>query len=285
MKKLILGIFLIASFVSFATTPEIDNKIFIFDFSTGEKNDFGFKGLFRDIPKEQHDNYLKIVASGGDLGPVPPETVSNLSSEEEGSHWFMNAGIYKVPDNDNVYGYLLQGVNRSDDMDKYMVRKFGPEDGLLPNTDYGVVVLESISAANDRIGAYGPGGAEVRNFRVIVMDKDPYHSVVDYNNHVRFTDDNRPPSNYPSADGLGGTGVCQIEGTFSLLPGVPLCKAINGRIPYVVESRPKPTRRLEVKTDNQGFFWLLIGGHSGHESLDEYFIIKLKLAIDGEFSK
>ena len=44
-------------------------------------------------------------------------------------------------------------------------------------------------------------------------------------------------------------------------------------------------KRLEVKTDHQGFFWLLIGGHSGHESLDEYFIIKLKLAIDGEFSK
>ena len=293
MKKLILLTILITSIASFANSLkpteypnlEINNKIFIFDFSSGQKNDYGFKGLFRDIPKDVHDNYLKIVESGGDLGPVPPETISKLSSEEERSHWFMNAGIYKVPDNDNFYGYLLQGVNRSDDMDKYMVRKFGPEDGLLPNTDYGVVVLESITAANDRIGAYGPGGAEVRNFNVIAMDKDPYPFVVDYNNHVRFTDYNRPPDNFPSADGLGSTGVCQIIGTFLLLPDLPICKAVNGRIPYVIGNRPHPTKRLEVKTDHQGFFWLLIGGHSGHESLDEYFVIKLKLVIDGEFSK
>ena len=293
MKKLILLTILITSIASFANSLkpteypnlEINNKIFIFDFSSGEKDDYGFKGLFRDIPKEVHDNYLKIVESGGDLGPVPPETISKLSTEEERSHWFMNAGIYKVPDNDNVYGYLLQGVNRSDDMDKYMVRKFGPEDGLLPNTDYGLVVLEAITADNDAIGAYGPGGGVLRNYDVTVMDKDPYPSVVDYNNYVRFTDDNRPPSRYPGVDDLGSTGVCQIVGTFAPLPGVPFCKAVNGRIAYVISSKPKPTRRLQVKTNDQGFFWLLIGEHSGHEGLDEYFIIKLKIAVDGEFAE
>jgi hypothetical protein len=293
MNTLIWGIILITSFASFASPPEftefsnleIDNKIFIFDFSTGEKKDYGFKGLFRDIPKEVHDNYLKIVESGGNLGPVPPETILKLATEEETSHWFMNAGIYKVPDNDNIYGYLLQGVNRSDDMDKYMVKKFGPQDGLLPDTDYGLVVLETVSAANDCIGAYGPGGGEVRNFKVVVMNKDPYTLNVDDINHVRFTDNNRPPVNYPSADGLGGTGVCQIPGTFQLLPGVPICQLINGRIPYAIKKRSHPTRRLQVKTNNEGFFWLLIGGHSGHESLDEYFIIKLQIAMDGEFSK
>ncbi|OFZ27260.1 MAG: hypothetical protein A2381_16285 [Bdellovibrionales bacterium RIFOXYB1_FULL_37_110] len=278
MKKLIWGMIIFASLSSFA-----NSKTFTYDFSAGE-SDYGFEGLFRDIPNTQYENYMNIKAAGGDLGPVPPDTINMLATQAEASHWFMNAGIHKVPDVEGeVYGYLLQGVNRSDDMDKYMVKKFGPQEGLLPNTDYEIVVLEADIAANDRIGAYGPGGAEARNLDVVLMNKDPYPYVVDSNNHVRFSDGNSPLNKDLSQDGLSGTGVCQIKGTFGLIPGFPMCPP-SGRIPYVIVDRPKPTKKLHVKTDDQGFFWLLLGGHSGHESLDEFFMIKLVLSIDGEFA-
>jgi hypothetical protein len=253
-----------------------------FDFSRGA-GDLGFKGLFRDVPAPQHAEYLRRVAGGLDLGPVPPKTITlvNAGSPLEASHWFMNAGVHEVPDNPGVFGYLLQGVNRSDDMDKYMVRQLGPADGLRPRTRYDIVIDELTYAANDRIGAFGPGGGEARLFEAYVVNRDPYPFVVDFNKLVRFREDNRPSMKPGLYSSLGGTGVCVLSGSGIPLPGVKPCPK-TGRVPYAI-LKSMNVRPLSITTNDQGRFWLMIGGHSGHESLDEYFVIRLRLTIEGDF--
>lgn len=250
---------------------------FDFDFRTGD--DYGFVGLFRDIKQEQFENYTRLVEAGESLGPVPPETETMLMSDAERSHWFMNAGVYEVADNPGIKGYLLQGVNRSDDMDKYMVRAFGPEEGLEPNTTYRVQMSNISYAANDRLGAFGPGGGEVRSFDLVLTNWDPFPYEVDFNGYVRFTDESRPTFSSERATGAGTTAACWSPGTFPG-DGGGLEHCPEGRVPYKIMGRSDPSKWLTISTNDDGRFWMLIGGHSGHESLDDYYIIDMNITVD-----
>ena len=287
LKSVVIFVFILSACRTHESTSTMKDepsmstkKEFLFSFSEN-RNSLGFVGLFRDVPAVQHDEYVRRVDQGLSLGPVPPETQSKLGSSEEESHWYMNAGVYEVADNPGVFGYLLQGVNRSDDMDKYMVREFNKSDGLLPNKSYQVVIEDFSYAANDRVGAFGPGGGETRNFNLYTSTNDPFPRHVDDGivPHVRFTDATRP--NY--AAGLGSTGVCILPGSGMTFPSMPMCPN-EQRIPYVIQKRPNPTAPTTITTNDQGSFWLLIGGHSGHESLDDYYVVGFKAVLTGEFS-
>ena len=260
-------------------------KTYDFDFNTG--NDYGFKGLFLDVPARIYNNYQKLVKEGKDLGPVPPTIEDDkgrwLSSNEEDSHWFMNAGIFEVADNPGIKGFLLQGVNRSDDMDKYMVREFNKEDNIKPNTTYKVVINSATSAGNDRVGALGPGGAEVRSFNAYVSSLNPNEVEFDEINHARFknkqTETGKPWKRAQRID-VGTTGVCTLHnGAFKPLPGDVICPN-EGRVKFKVRSHFIRKQAVLVTSDSQGRFWLSVGGHSGHESLDDYYVIKLNLTIE-----
>jgi hypothetical protein len=251
----------------------------VFDF-TADRGAQGWKGLFRDVPRTQYDELVRRQTEGLDLGPIPPETERHLSTPDEQSHWFMNAGVYEVADNPGVHGFLLQGVNRSDDMDKYMIREFGAAEGLLPNRRYEVVLDDVAYAGNDGLGAFGPGGGVARTFGVHLVNRDPHAFTVDFNQHVRFTEENRPGFDPGTYDGLGGTGVCVTSGSGFAPPGVPRCPA-SGRIPFAISTKPAPTKTLSITTNDRGVFWMLIGGHSGHEGLDDYFVIRLRVSISG----
>ena len=267
---------------SFAV-PSMAQDVFEYkmDFTNGDDN--GFVGLLRDVPKEQFDNYMELaemVRNGANpdiLGPVAPETKRNLGTDWEGSHWFMNAGVYTIPDvPGEITGYMLQGVNRSDDMDKYMVKSFGEEDGLKPNTKYEVLITKLRYSANDAGGAFGAGGSPARSFEGYVVNKSPFDYEIDDQEHVRFTANNRLPFMGKQVTPLGYTGVCIPRGGFTT-PGIEICP--RGGIKYRIIEKISKDRAMEITTDSEGTFWLLIGGHSGHESLDEYYIIDFDLTI------
>jgi hypothetical protein len=38
-------------------------------------------------------------------------------------------------------------------------------------------------------------------------------------------------------------------------------------------------RRFDMQPNTAGHFWLLIGGHSGHEGLDEFYITQMQVAV------
>lgn len=190
------------------------------------------------------------------------------------SHWLMNAGVYDVADHGGLKGYLLQGVNRSDDMDKFMVRRFQ----LKPDTQYRVKLSKVNVVANDPFLTAGPGGGVARVISASAISLDPNLYVLDYNKQILFSPEVRTAI-FNAEVRLGGTAVCKTQ-SYLPLPNVPECiRTPDRRIQYMTVVFDN-VNEMKLRTNNKGEFWLMIGGHSGHEGLDEFYITKMGVEIN-----
>jgi hypothetical protein len=252
---------------------------FEFDFTEGTSA-HGFVALFRDIPEEIHLEYLRRRDAGLDLGPVAIVEAPGFEPADR-THWLLNSGLFEVPDGIGGFGLLVQGNNHSDDMDMYIAREFSADDGIAPNTTYEVTFERYTFASDAPALAFGAGGSPDLNLSGAVTALDPFEYVLDdipEQPHARH----RPGLFEAGEIGLGTTAVCIQPGSPVSFPGLEECPT-SGRIHFEVNEvikSPSTKRTLQVTSDADGRFWVMIGGHSGFEAFSAYFHRTLSLRVD-----
>ena len=236
-----------------------DGEALVFDF--GDGGDHEFQAIFRDLPEEIHAEYLRRKSEGLDLGPVAPLPGPLVDIEADTTHWMLHDGVFPMPDGIEGSGFLVQSTNRSDDIDMYIVKELGPDDGVAPDTTYEVSFVELALAGDAPVGALGVGGAPELHIEGLATAGDPIPFVVDQFDHVRH-----PPGVMPDVGErlpLGSNGACLADGAVSdrdLLP----CPPAPARTLFEL-SEFTPEGSVTVTTGADGRFWVMVGGHSGFE--------------------
>jgi hypothetical protein len=235
-----------------------DGEALVFDFSAGD--DRGFQAIFRDLPEEIHAEYLRRTREGLDLGPVAPLPGPLVDIEADTTHWMLHDGIFPMPDGIGGSGLLVQSTNRSDDIDMYIVKELGPEDGVAADTTYEVDFLELALAGDAPVGALGVGGAPELHISGVATATDPLPFVVDEFDHVRH-----PPGvlTFDNSVELGSNGACLADGAVDDGDLEP-CPAPPARTLFRLNEFT-PDATTQVTTGPEGRFWVMIGGHSGFE--------------------
>ncbi|HEU5061378.1 MAG TPA: hypothetical protein VFU21_32860 [Kofleriaceae bacterium] len=247
-----------------------DGEALVFDFSDGD--DRGFQAIFRDLPEEIHAEYLRRTREGLDLGPVAPLPGPLVDIEADTTHWMLHDGVFPMPDGIGGSGVLVQSTNRSDDIDMYIVKELGPEDGVAPDTTYDVTFLELALAGDAPVGALGVGGAPALGISGVATATDPMPFVVDELDHVRH-----PPGVFAGGVGveIGTNGSCLVDGAVDddgrdLEP----CPAPPARTLFRLNEFT-PDATTQVTTGPEGRFWVMIGGHSGFEGFSAIYYQRL----------
>lgn len=247
---------------------------FDFDFTTGDPH--SFQAVFRDLPFSIFGEYERRKATGAELGPEAPLTKPTFEYPEEATHWLLNSGIYSLPSGLKGKGYLLQGDNHSDDLDMFLVRKFTMKDGLQPHTRYQMKVTVDL-AGDAPSGAFGAGGApELTLNAVVVSDFDPTKYRIDENQDVRHPKTNWMNNSHAHAE-VGTNAVCTVpEESSELELNIRRPCPADLKIPFELK-KGLPSRTIEVTTNSQGEFWLMIGGHSGFESFTGIYYTRVQV--------
>lgn len=250
-----------------------DREPLVFDFQSGSDGDF--QAIFRDLPEEIHAEYLRRKAEGLDLGPVAPLPGPLVEIEADSTHWMLHDGMFPMPDGIEGSGFLVQSTNRSDDIDMYIVKELGPEDGVAPDTTYQVSFLELALAGDAPVSALGVGGAPELHIQGLATGVDPSTFVVDELDHVRA-----PPGVFAGGVGvpLGSTGACLAEGAVSdreLEPCPPAPERTRFRLTEFA-----PEQSTEVTSGADGRFWVMVGGHSGFEGFSAIYYARVAFRFD-----
>lgn len=150
-------------------------------------------------------------------------------------------------------GFLLQGMNRSDDMFMFLKKALHAKDGLKPNQRY-ALSLEIVLASNAQTGCIGAGGApgEGVYLKAGASAIEPV-SFLGAGQHLELNID----KGYQS---LGGADA-GVAG--DIANGEP-CEATGKR--YVRIRRVYDHDR-PVSTDDRGQLWLIVGTDSAFEGL------------------
>jgi hypothetical protein len=258
-------LFLLITLVTFSSFA----KTFEFSFTKGSAN--GFMPIFRDIPLSIYNEYLRRKANGT-MGPRAPLANPPGSYPEDISHWLMNSGIYSMPDGLKGMGFLLQGNNHSDDMDMFLVKEWDKQQGILPNKEYKLYVTVDL-AADAPIGAFGAGGDPELIILAMVTEVDPTRFVIDGQKDVRHPDLQIFPELQTTV--VGTTGVCYAQPAEDQSPACPE----EGRIRFALK-KGKESSPIRIQSGKEGKFWLMIGGHSGFESLSAIYYSKIKVRLE-----
>jgi hypothetical protein len=250
-----------------------------FDFSEGQAH--GFLPIFRDVDEVPYREYERRLKSGESLGPVAPLSAPLVEIFEDGTHWLMNAGMFPMPDGIPGSGFLIQGTNRSDDMDMYLVRKFGKNDGMRPNESY--VIRVAVDLAGDAAaGASGAGGGPTLKLGARLVLGDPTQYEIE-GRHVRHPKEVKAAfGDFSASASIGTNGVCFAANSFMRpVPGLETCPKV-GRIPFQLKRAQGPSSPMKITTDDRGEFWLMIGGHSGFESFSAIYYQRIRVWLASE---
>jgi hypothetical protein len=250
-----------------------DGEALVFDFQSGGDGDF--QAIFRDLPEEIHAEYLRRKAEGLDLGPVAPLPGPLVEIEADTTHWMLHDGMFPMPDGIGGSGFLVQSTNRSDDIDMYIVKQLGPDDGVAPDTTYQVSFLELALAGDAPVGALGVGGAPELHIQGVATAVDPTRFVVDDFDHVRA-----PPGVFDGGLGvpLGSTGACLAEGAVSDRELEP-CPPPPERTRFELAGFT-PDGTTTVTTGAEARFWVMVGGHSGFEGFSAIYYARVAFRFD-----
>jgi hypothetical protein len=247
-----------------------EGKRFVFDFTGGDA--MGFEAVFRDVFEAPYREYERRKAEGLDLGPVAPLPAPIGELEADSTHWLMHDGVFPMPDGIAGTGLLVQGTNRSDDMDMWIARELGAEDGLEPDTTYTVAFERLALAGNAPLGAVGVGGAPDLAVDGNVTLTDPTELEIE-DIHVRHPD-GVFAAGQPVA--LGGNAVCLARNTLLKVPGMEKCPL--GRIPFALREFTQPAT-MRITTDAEARFWVMVGGHSGFESFSAIYYAGVDVTV------
>jgi len=236
------------------------------DFSKGKKH--GFQAVFRDLPFSIYSEFKKRERLGLPLGPTAPIPEDDTSGADE-THWRLQSGIFPLPDGLPGFGYLVQGTNHSDDLDMYLVRRFGPDQGFRPNSNYKVQVTVDLAGDAPR-NAIGIGGdPELHVQAVLATGFVPTRFKVDSEDWVRHL---MPLESFPRTL-VATNGVCDASEEAT----TDRCD-LQSRIPFELK-KGKPSSVLQVRTDSSGRFWLMVGSHSGFEGFTGIYYTRIQMRV------
>jgi len=238
-----------------------------FDFSRG--HDHEFVALFRDLPTSILDEYTRRKMQGISLGPVAPLERGAGEYPEDHSHWLLNSGIFPLPDRLPGYGFLVQGTNRSDDLDYGLGKLLDRSHGLEPNTEY-IATFKVDIGGNAGGGGIGAGGGQTINLAAVMTNVDPNKYVV-AQGYAKWP--REILQQLYNAPGIGSNVVCTVG---MPMPGMKRCPA--GRIPFQVR-RGFESKPLRFRTDAKGEAWLVIAGHSGYEAFAAFYFTRVQVKL------
>lgn len=226
------------------------------DFTDGEAH--GWQALIRDVPEGIFTELQRRIEAGESLGPTAIEIGDRTydTFPEETSHWLIQHGLHPLPpelEMPSKKGFLLQGNNHSDDIDKWLVREIQ----TAPSTKY-KVTLKATFASNAQAGGFGVGGSEDLQVHVGASPIDPTPVRVDSTDHVRF-----PLELYP-----------YLTNTY---------QTTANDLPFSFE---KPFRLVTVEhayegeSSADGSLWLMVGTHSGFESFSALYYASIEARLE-----
>jgi hypothetical protein len=164
-------------------------------------------------------------------------------------------------------GFMLQGLNRSDDLFLYMTRQLDAADGILPNTSY-QLAFEFTLASNAPSGLMGVGGSPGESvFLKAGGSSSEPQKVVDQYNNVRLNVDK-------GNQGQGGKAAT-VAGNIAngLAPG-------QGGVPTPYASIVRQvTHTANVSSDRQGRLWLLAGIDSAFEGFTRIYLQRIEVRL------
>lgn len=196
----------------------------------------------------------------GDFADLPVDRT-------EKSDFRLEKGWGSIPtaDKQSVNGFLLQGMNRSDDLFMFVKRPIGSVEGLQPQTSYQVDLSFDLGTDTSR-GLMGIGGApgEAVTVKAGVLNREPIpirkeEAVPYYRMNI---DTGSQTKGGADMQALGNLVKPQAE-----IEGYQL----------------KPfTANFKATTDENGQLWLILGTDSGYEGLTRIYFthIQAKFKID-----
>lgn len=201
-----------------------------YDFSTGTH---GWNAVFTDLP-------------------VPDDQL--------GGRFELDWGIREVPLDEKAprSGFMLSGINYSDDLGMYIVRALGPSDGIEPGRKYRVTIQTQF-ASNAATGCFGVGGApgESVALQLGVTPNAPTRTI-DEENHYRLT----------SREERFASG--------NIANGIP-CPDEPSSTPYVLLTR---NNTLQARADSSGRLWLHVGTESGFEGRTQIYFLWVRVEAE-----
>lgn len=167
---------------------------------------------------------------------------------------------------DGSSGWYLAGMNRSDDL--FMSIK-GYSQGWSPETHYDVVLSVTIvtNVNSDCVGIGGAPGESVY-VKLGASTQEPINTV---------SDDTELGTYRPNIDkgnqvnsGVNATNVGNIASGID-------CEQPSS----YVEKTLTTAQPIDVRSDEQGGFWVLAGSDSGFEGFTDYYIRSIRLDVNG----
>ena len=184
----------------------------------------------------------------------------------------LDSGIRPLPKDlgTGATGFMLRGMNRSDDLFMFLKRSLGAADGILPAAAYKVSVTIAF-ASNAPRGAMGTGGApgESVRFKVGASAIEPLVVAPAGGGNLTLNIDKGEQMN----DGRDVT----LDGDI-----------VNGRssedpLLYVALTRIGAHRK-PVKSGADGTLWVLLGTESGFEGLTELYYQQIEVTLEPAIS-
>ncbi|WP_395344399.1 hypothetical protein PN836_006440 [Ningiella sp. W23] len=166
---------------------------------------------------------------------------------------------------DTQSGWYLASMNRSDDI--FMSIK-GYSTGWEPETHYEVMLSVTIvsNVSSDCVGIGGAPG-EALFMKIGASTEEPQNIILGENNSAMYR---------PNID-KGN----QIQSGVNAKTVGDIANGIDCGLPVSYKEKTMSlSEPLDVKTDENGGFWLIAGTDSGFEGFTEYFIKSIKLQVD-----
>lgn len=158
-------------------------------------------------------------------------------------------------------GLYLSGNNHSDDLFMYVKKEI---DGLLPNTDYRVV-LSVVIEDNIPPGQFGVGGSPGEGVAVKVGASTEEPIKIDRNGFYLMNIDK---------------GDQQASGSNSVVVGTLANEAVDPEFPtFELIAYDNGKAPLRVRTDEKGRLWVFFGTDSGFEAVTKYYIVKIVVDV------
>jgi len=170
--------------------------------------------------------------------------------------------------NDNGTGFLLSGINRSDDLFMGIYRRLGPEDGIVPGVEYRLSysITFASNAPDDCLGVGGAPGESVW-LKAGGSGSRP-EAIEAADGHYRLSLDKANQSQ-------SGAEASVVD---IIANGIPCEEAFANLLPYVSLDR-QHTHPQNIAASPDGEIWLLVGTDSGFESLTAMFYQQITVEL------
>ncbi|MDQ3799883.1 MAG: hypothetical protein M3384_10555 [Acidobacteriota bacterium] len=165
-------------------------------------------------------------------------------------------------------GFMIQGNNHSDALFMFLKRRLNSQDGIVPNQTYRVEYVITF-ASNAPSSCAGTGGApgEGVKLKAGASPIEPLPNVITPTGWVTM--------NVDLGDGEIGGVAASVAG--NIANGIP-CEQAMPHYPYVLVERVHQ-HRFNVAANSAGELWLLVGTHSGYESLTRLYYQSIKVKL------